>query len=93
MHSAKSCACSWSRRSAKADDDPATCVVILRGEGRSFCVGYDISGGDPGKEAWKHDALKWHENLRESLAIELTPWDMKKPVIASVQGHALGERL
>jgi enoyl-CoA hydratase len=74
----------------KADDDPATCVVILRGEGRSFCVGYDITGGDPAKEAWKHDALKWHENLRESLALELMPWDMKKPVIASVQGHALG---
>ena len=74
----------------KADDDPATCVVILRGEGRSFCVGYDITGGDPGKETWKHDALKWHENLHESLALELMPWDMKKPVIASVQGHALG---
>jgi acyl-CoA synthetase (NDP forming) len=71
----------------------ATCVVILRGEGRSFCVGYDITGGDPAKEAWKHDALKWHENLRESLALEMMPWDMKKPVIASVQGHALGERL
>src|SRR6516165_10399746 len=74
----------------KSDADPATCVVILRGEGRSFCVGYDITGGDPAKEAWKHDALKWHENLRESLALELMPWDMKKPVIASVQGHALG---
>jgi enoyl-CoA hydratase/carnithine racemase len=74
----------------KADDDPATCVVVLRAEGRSFCVGYDITGGDPDKEAWKHDALKWHENLREGLALEMMPWDMKKPVIASVQGHALG---
>jgi enoyl-CoA hydratase len=24
------------------------------------------------------------------VAMEMTPWDMKKPVIASVQGHALG---
>ena len=31
----------------KADEDAATCVVVLRAEGRSFCVGYDISGGDP----------------------------------------------
>jgi len=74
----------------KADEDPATCVVILRAEGRSFCVGYDITGGDPSREAWKHDALRWHENLREGLALEMMPWDMKKPVIASVQGHALG---
>jgi enoyl-CoA hydratase len=74
----------------KADDDPATCVAVLRAEGRIFCVGYDITGGDPDKEAWKHDALKWHENLREGLALEMMPWDMKKPVIDSVQGHALG---
>lgn len=74
----------------KADDDPATCVVVLRAEGRSFCVGYDITGGDPSKEAWKHDALRWHEHLRVGLAMEMMVWDMKKPVVASVQGHALG---
>ena len=27
----------------EADGDPATSVVILRAEGRSFCAGYDIS--------------------------------------------------
>ena len=74
----------------RADEDAATCVVVLRAEGRSFCVGYDISGGDPAKEAWRHDALKWHESLSEDVAMEILPWDMRKPVIASVQGHALG---
>src|ERR1700741_2007470 len=74
----------------RADEDPATCVVVLRAEGRSFCVGYDISGGDPAQEAWRHDALKWHESLSEDVAMETLPWDMRKPVIASVQGHALG---
>lgn len=73
----------------RADADPATSVVVLRAEGRSFCVGYDI-GGDPSKESWKHDALRWHEHLRASMAMEMMPYDMKKPVIASVQGHALG---
>ena len=28
---------------ARADADPATGVVLLRAEGRSFCAGYDIS--------------------------------------------------
>lgn len=74
----------------QADDDPATSVVLLRAAGRSFCVGYDIGGNDPKREAWKHDAMKWHERLRESVKFELAPWDMKKPVIAQVQGHALG---
>jgi enoyl-CoA hydratase len=72
-----------------ADEDPATSVVVLRGAGRSFCVGYDLSGGS-GREEWRRDALKYHERLSASLALEVTPWYMRKPVIASVQGHALG---
>ena len=74
----------------RADDDPSTSVVILRATGRSFCVGYDIGRKDPERDAWKHDALKWHDYLRGSVMFELAPWDMKKPVIAEVQGHALG---
>jgi enoyl-CoA hydratase/carnithine racemase len=73
---------------AKADEDAATSVVVLRGAGRSFCVGYDLGGA--GNEAWRRDALKFHQRLSASLALELTPWYMKKPVVASVQGHALG---
>jgi enoyl-CoA hydratase/carnithine racemase len=77
-------------RLREADDDAAISVVVLRAEGRSFCVGYDIAGGDPAKAATRHDALAWHTSLTEDVAMEMTPWDMKKPVIASVQGHALG---
>jgi len=69
-----------------AETDEGTSVVVLRAEGRSFCVGYDIAGeGDE-----RRDALVWHRILRESLDFEMTPWSMTKPVIASVQGHALG---
>ncbi len=78
----------------RADEDAATSVVVLRGAGRSFCVGYDL-GGTPAPKAgadksWRHDALRYHARLDFSLGIELQPWYMKKPVIASVQGHALG---
>jgi len=74
----------------KADADQATSVVVLRGAGRSFCVGYDIGGGDEEAEAWRHDALKWHALLDDCLDFEMMPFYMRKPVIASVQGHALG---
>ncbi len=75
---------------ARADEDPSISVVVLRAEGRSFCVGYDIDIGGPEKEARRHDAMKWHDSLGEDLDFEMVPWDMRKPVIASVQGHALG---
>jgi enoyl-CoA hydratase len=73
----------------EADRDPATSVVVLRAEGRSFCAGYDISPS-PARAARKGNALAWHTSLTDDIALEMTPWDMTKPVIASVQGHCLG---
>ena len=73
-----------------ADDDAATSVVLLRANGPSFCVGYDIGRKTPERDAWRHDAIRYTQHLRETLVFELAPWDMKKPVIAEVQGHALG---
>ena len=73
----------------EADRDPATSVVVLRAEGRSFSAGYDISPS-PARAARKGNALAWHESLSDDVRLEMTPWDMKKPVIASVQGHCLG---
>jgi enoyl-CoA hydratase/carnithine racemase len=73
----------------EADRDPATSVVVLRAEGRAFSAGYDISPS-PARAARKGNALAWHASLTDDVALEMTPWDMKKPVIASVQGHCLG---
>ena len=73
----------------EADRDPATGVVVLRAEGRSFCAGYDIAP-NPARAARRHNALAWHESLTDDVRLEMTPWEMKKPVIASVQGHCLG---
>src|SRR5207249_7687871 len=73
----------------EADRDPATSVVVLRAAGRSFCAGYDISP-NPARAARKGNALAWHESLTDDVALEIAPWDMRKPVIASVRGHCLG---
>jgi len=75
---------------ARADADPQTSVVLLRAEGRSFCAGYDISAKDPAKDDWRGDPTRAHEHLRVQLDFEMVPWLMKKPVIASVQGHVMG---
>jgi enoyl-CoA hydratase len=76
------------RELKRADEDAATSVIVLRAEGRSFCVGFDVGGGH--ERPWRHDALKYHERLSTSLRCLMTPWTLRKPVIASVQGHALG---
>jgi len=76
------------RELKRADEDAATSVIVLRAEGRSFCVGFDVGGGHD--RPWRHDALKYHERLSTSLRCLMTPWTLRKPVIASVQGHALG---
>jgi enoyl-CoA hydratase/carnithine racemase len=75
---------------ARADADAATSVVLLRAEGRSFCAGYDISAREPGADDWRSDSTKAHDHLAPQLEFEMMPWVMKKPVIASVQGHVLG---
>src|SRR5499426_1235498 len=76
-------------RLREADGDAGTNVVVLRAEGRSFSAGYDISP-NPARAARRGNALAWHESLADDVALEITPWDMAKPVIASVQGHCLG---
>src|SRR5258706_12024062 len=62
----------------EADGDRATSVVVLRAEGRSFCAGYDISP-NPARAARRGDALAWHASLTDDVALEMTPWDMRKP--------------
>ncbi|MFM1815089.1 MAG: enoyl-CoA hydratase [Pseudomonadota bacterium] len=77
-------------RLAEADADAGTSVIILRAAGRSFCVGFDVGGGGSHPTPWRHDALKYHDRLTTSTNALMSPWNVSKPVIASVQGHALG---
>ena len=74
-------------RRAEADD--AIAVVVLRGAGKTFCAGADVSPS-PEKEARKGDGLKTYANHRKTLDFHMTPWGLSKPVIAAVQGHAMG---
>src|SRR4029077_18356418 len=61
----------------EADGDPATSVVVLRAEGRSFSAGYDISP-NPERAARRGNALAWRESLTDDIRLETTPGDMNK---------------
>ena len=78
---------------ARADADDEVRVVIVTGAGRAFCAGADLSGGtgtfDYAKRADKDDAgTEDHRDGggRVSLAI----YSSKKPVIAAINGPAVG---
>jgi enoyl-CoA hydratase/carnithine racemase len=76
---------------ARADEDPATTVVVLRANGRSFSAGFDIGHSpDRGADSGAADPNVWDAMLHRSLDFGMAPWSTKKPVIASVQGHVLG---
>ncbi len=82
----------WWEALRTAEADESTSVVVLRSEGPSFCAGFDISGADPepGQKVYGPDVLSRHAMLAEGMEFMLAHWYLRKPVIASVQGHALG---
>lgn len=75
------------------DDDAGVSVIILRGAGRAFCAGYDIT---PDKSGFRTKARKNMDITgdRERLRRLVTRWfnaiwDLRTPVIAQVHGHCL----
>jgi enoyl-CoA hydratase len=65
-------------------DSTVSCMV-LRGEGRSFSVGYDVVEG--GGHATAYD--DW-DNLNQKIEHWIRVWECPKPIIAAVHGHCMG---
>ncbi len=82
-----------------ADDDKRVHSVILRGAGKSFCAGYDIT---PGLNAPATDTPRRGGGIYQKTTIDDDIWrlergqrlrmvlfDMHKPVVAQVQGFCI----
>jgi enoyl-CoA hydratase/carnithine racemase len=66
----------------KLEDDPEARVAILTGTGKAYCVGFDMKQMDEGK---LHPTT-----LQTMIPLSFSPRSQSKPVIAAVNGHAIG---
>lgn len=71
------------------DADPEIHVIILTGAGdRAFSVGWDLTSlGDPVAD---YDDTSLRRVLEENSAALLRVWEIRQPVIAAINGYALG---
>ncbi len=73
-------------------------VIIIKGDGPSFCAGYDITPIQPG-EPRRNTPLNgyinpdrdpvWMSYNMEHLRVYFSLWDLQKPVIAQIHGYCL----
>jgi len=75
--------------------DPAVSVIVVRGAGRSFSVGYDVAkrGTDGAAGDYVDSRVRTLDdwlNLREKIDLWLKVWRCPKPVIAAIHGYCMG---
>lgn len=80
----------WREFLEQARSDPHVRVIIVTGKGDTFCSGGDIREMSEGKlRLWEMKRFLWEGVHRIALTLE----DLDKPVIAAINGAAMGAGL
>src|SRR5207244_8749302 len=72
----------------RADTDDAVRVVIVTGAGRAFCAGADLSGGGGTFDYAGGQSMDAHRDGGGRVVLRI--FESKKPVIAAINGPAVG---
>jgi enoyl-CoA hydratase/carnithine racemase len=71
-------------------EDDSVRVILVTGAGRAFCAGADLGRGDETFAGRETDGDADEVSPRDSRARNIQPWKLPKPVIAAINGHAIG---
>jgi enoyl-CoA hydratase len=70
----------------EVEDDESIYSLVLHGNGRAFCAGFDLKAGS---EANRQGVSDWRPAIQYDLDVIMRFWHLSKPTIAVVHGYAL----